>query len=92
MQRRSREKNEAEEGDPVVSWFGCALGPEITVMAAEGLWQDLREGLGQAEVICSDLLADQTRSARCGDIRRRMSSTDIPVPSRWNTWRGGEDV
>ena len=87
MQRR-REKN--EEDDPVVSWFDCALAPEITVMAASGLWQDLREGLGQAELLCSGLLEKRRAPAWCGQVGRQVQPPDFPDLPWRNARRGGE--
>ena len=87
MQQR---KGKQREESPVVSWFGCAFASEITVMAASGLWQDLREGLGQAELICGDLLEKSNAPAWCGQVRRRVISPDLAGLFWQSTRRGGE--
>ncbi len=83
-----RQRN--REDHPVTSGITCAVTPEITVMAASGLWQDLREGLGQAESICNDLLESRQRAAWCGRIGRRVSSLDLAGLPWQNPRRGGE--
>ena len=86
MQRRK--ERQGEDG-PVMSRFECALAPEITVMAASGLWQDLRDGLDQAELICSDLPGNRRPAVWCAG--QRLSSLELAdLPWRYPR-RGGEE-
>ncbi len=53
------------EQDPPKNKTACDLSTEVRVMAASGLWQDLQEGLVQAETICNALIGDRYGSERC---------------------------
>ncbi len=69
----------------------CVILTEVRIMPASGLWQDLRDGLDQAETICGDMLRDR-RAAPCergssGEpARSLLPGLDLLV---WRTSPGG---
>ncbi len=65
MDHRENEKI-SEEGSPLA----CSISTEVRVMAASGLWQDVREGLDQAETLCEDLLREHRGIVWCGSASK----------------------
>jgi len=59
------------EKDPPKDEMACDISTEARIMAASGLWQDLQEGLVQAETLCNDMLEKHRGTARCEQAYRR---------------------
>ncbi len=78
----------------------CVILMEVRIMAASGMWQDLRDGLDQAETICGDMLRNR-RAARCERGRSGESGRSLLPGLDLLVWRtppggacggGGEDL
>ncbi len=86
-QRRARDEVHGADA----SRSECSGFAGVTVMAASCLWQDLREGLEQAELLCSGILGNRESALWCGRTERRLSGFDVTgLPLRNNAPRGGE--
>ena len=67
MDRRDMKNREQE---PPKNEMTCDISTEVRVMAASGLWQDLQEGLVQAETICNALMGRHRGTAQCEQAYR----------------------
>jgi hypothetical protein len=67
--------------------IACHRSSEVRVMAAVGLWQDLREGLDQAAHLCRGLLRKEVDASWCkgaygGDQKEQIPGIELLI---WRT-------